>query len=98
MSGSDFPRRVLSRTFMIIWVFAIVLLLSSAILHSLGEASGSEVVEERELSVLLVQAFLILIPLGLLAFAGVMIVKREWTYGLTGLLLSLIWVGAKRLG
>lgn len=98
MTGIDTPTRVLARTFYVIWVATVVILVGAALILSLGGVVGINSDVGARVPELLVQAYLVLVPSGILVFSVAMIVKKYWTLGLTGLVLTLIWIGAKSLG
>ena len=98
MPGTDLPGRVLARIFFVIWVAAIVLLVGSAIVYNLGVGAGVSPEAVSKVAENLVQTFLVLVPLGVLIFGVVMIIRKEWNLGLIALVLTLIWIGAKLLG
>jgi hypothetical protein len=98
MTGIDAPTRVLARTFYVIWVAAVVLLVGAALIYSFGSLLGFSSDARARAPEFLVQAYLVVVPLGILVFSIAMIVRKQWTLGLTGLVLTLIWIGAKLLG
>jgi len=98
MTGMDTPTRILARTFYVIWVATVVLLVGAALIYGFGRSVGISSDTRTGAPEFLVQAYLVAVPLGILVFSVAMIVRRYWTLGLTGLVLTLIWIGAKLLG
>jgi hypothetical protein len=98
VTSIDTPTRILARVYYVIWVATIGLLLSAGVLHGIGPLFGSKTAVSVVIPELLVQGYLILLPVGILVFSVLMVVKKERRLALTGFLLTLIWVAARILG
>jgi hypothetical protein len=98
MKTSDQPTWLLARLYHYVWLATIVLLAAAGAIHIIGKLSGATTDPYAYLQQMLVQGYLILVPLAILAFAILMTIAKSWTLALTSYVLSLIWIGAKLLG
>jgi hypothetical protein len=98
MTGIDNQTQILAKIYYAAWIFTIVSLVGAGLIYSLGSTLGIDETTALSASRVGVQIYLVLVPLAILVFAVWMAVVRQWKLALTGIVLSLIWVGAKLLG
>jgi ABC-type dipeptide/oligopeptide/nickel transport system permease component len=98
MTAPDQPTQILARIYHSAWVAAIVLLAGGAIAISLGRIVGINANTGSYVSQLLVQIYLVLVPMAIFVFAAVMTLRKDWKLASTGYVLTLIWIGAMLLG
>jgi hypothetical protein len=98
MVAPDQQTQILTRIYHFVWAATIVLLALAGIVYSIGQAVGIDADTGSYLTQLFVQIYLVLVPMAILIFAGVMTVRKDRKLALTGYILTLIWIGAKLLG
>jgi hypothetical protein len=98
MKTSDQPTWLLARLYHYVWLATIVLLAAAGAIHLIGRLSGATTYTYPFVQQMLVQGYLILVPLAIFVFAVLMTIIKNWTLALTSYVLSLIWIGAKLLG